>query len=141
MSEVDVVTASEDEVLLKVAAPKTVTVPVDCELFGDNDKVIQRLKLKVTFEKTDKDTWDKEADEADASMEEPGAQIMVRKKVKNITGLPLEDSNGNPLPFNEKAMDEVVKIDWIFDPIWMTLQSVNKGMKSNALQKALKRNL
>ena len=126
--------------VLKIANPETVTVPVTCEQFGDGDKVIQTLKLKVTLRKTSKDDWKTETEAADASQESSGQNIMLRAKVVNIEGLPLE-RDGQPAPFDASAMDLVLAHAWIADEIWITLQSVNQGKRSDAYRRLLAKNL
>lgn len=125
--------------VLKIADPKTVTVPVVCQQFGDNDKVINTLKLKVTFEKTKAADWQRETEEADASLDQKGVHVMLRAKVKNITGLPLE-RDGKPAEFDEAAMDLVLEHQWIADQLWLALQSVNSGQKSDAYRRLLLKN-
>lgn len=133
---------NESELVLAIAAPKTVTVSMTCQQFGDNDAVIDSLKLKVTYEKTDKDTWDREAEEADASLNESGQSIMLRRKVKNIVGLPLSIA-GQPVKFAdmpEKAMDLVLKQSWIADDLMFGLRSINQGRKSDTMRRMLLKN-
>jgi hypothetical protein len=125
--------------VLKIAAPETVTVPVTCQLFGDGDKVIQTLKLKVTFKKTQKEDWDKEAEAADASLEETGQKIMLRDKVIDIKGLPLE-RNGMPAEFDAEAMALVLKEQWIVEELWAALLAINQGKRSDAYRTLLRKN-
>ncbi len=125
--------------VLKIAKPETVTVSVTCEQFGDGDKVINSLKLKVTLEKTSKTDWKREAEEVDASLEDTGQNIMLRRKVKNIEGLPLE-RDGQPVKFDDAAMDLVLEHPWIADEIWMALQSINSGRKSDTYRRQLLKN-
>ncbi len=124
---------------LKISTPDTVTVPVTCEQFGDDDKVINTLKLKVTLEKTGKADWKRETEDADASLEDTGQNIMLRSKVKNIDGLPLE-RDGQPAKFDESAMDLVLEHTWIADEIWLALQSINSGKKSDTFRRMLLKN-
>jgi len=125
--------------ILKVADPKTITVPVVCQQYGDDDRVINTLKLKVTFEKTKAADWKRETEDADASLDEKGVHIMLRAKIKNIAGLPLE-RDGHPAEFDEAAMNLVLEHPWITDPLWMALQSVNAGQKSDAYRRLLLKN-
>lgn len=127
------------ELVLKIAKPETVTVSVTCEQFGDADKVINTLKLKVTLEKTGKKDWKHETEEADSSLEDTGQNIMLRRKVKNIEGLPLE-LDGQPARFDEAAMDLVLEHPWIADEIWLVLQSINQGKKSDTYRRLLLKN-
>jgi hypothetical protein len=125
--------------VLKVADPKTITVPVTCQQYGDDDRVINTLKLKVTFEKTKSADWKRETEEADASLDEKGVHVMLRAKIKNIVGLPLE-RDGQPASFDEAAMDLVLEHPWIADQLWLALQSVNAGQKSDAYRRLLLKN-
>ncbi|MGZ8172872.1 MULTISPECIES: hypothetical protein [Methylobacter] len=125
--------------VLKIANPETVTVPVTCEQFGDGDKVINTLKLKVTLEKTSKTDWKREAEEADASVSDTGQNIMLRRKIQNIEGLPLE-RDGQPAKFDGSAMDLVLEHAWIADEIWLALQSINSGKKSDTFRRMLLKN-
>lgn len=125
--------------ILKINEPDSITVPVTCEQYGDNDKVINTLKLKVTFRKTGKADWKREAEEADASVSDTGQNIMLRRKVENIEGLPLE-RDGQPAKFDESAMDLVLEHSWIADDIWLALQSINQGKKSDTLRRHLLKN-
>lgn len=135
-------TTNESQLVLKIAAPDAVTVPVTCQQFGSNDAVIDTLKLKVTFEKTGKEDWKREAEEADTSLAESGQNIMLRRKVKDIQGLPLF-IQGQPVKFAdmpEKAMDLVLAQSWIADDIWFALQSINQGRKSDTLRRLMLKN-
>lgn len=130
------------DLVLKIANPKTVTVPVTCEQFGDGDKVINTLKLKVTFEKTSKADWKHEAEDADSSESDTGQNIMLRRKVKDITGLPLELA-GQPAKFAEvpeDAMDLVLEHAWLSDSIFLALKSINEGKRSDSYRRLLLKN-
>jgi hypothetical protein len=130
---------NEAPLVLKVANPNTVTVKITCQQFGDDDKVITKLPLKVTFEKTSREDWDLEAQDADASLEEKGIHILLRKKIKNIKGLPLE-RNGVSAEFDASAMDLVLKHQWIIDELWAALLAINGGKRSDAYRGALLKN-
>ncbi|MDI1278073.1 hypothetical protein [Methylobacter sp.] len=125
--------------VLKISAPDTVTVPITCQLFGDGDKVIQTLKLKVTFKKTKKEDWDKEAEAADASLEESGQKIMLREKVIDIKGLPLE-RDGVPTEFDAEAMNLVLQEQWITEELWTAILAINQGKRSDAYRALLRKN-
>jgi hypothetical protein len=131
--------ANEAPLVLNIATPGTVTVPVTCEQFGDDDKVITKLKLKVTFVKTDKEDWDREAEAADASSEEKGIHILLRQKIKDIKGLPLARA-GAPAEFDASAMDLVLKHQWIIDELWAALLAINSGKRSDAYRRQLLKN-
>jgi len=128
-----------NSLVLKIAEQKTVTVPVVCELFGDDDKVIKTLKLKVTFEKTGAKDWEREAEEADSSLEDSGRNIMLRRKVKDIKGLPLE-REGQPVGFEASVMDQLLEHTWIAEALYGALVSVNAGKKSDTVRRALAKN-
>ncbi len=129
------------DLVLKIADPSTVKVPVICELFGDNDKVICTLKLKVTFEKTKPKDWEREVEEADASTEDSGRNIMLRKKTKDIEGLPLEQ-DGQPVPYSGEALDLILKnYPWIQIELWGALESINAGKRSDTFRRAMAKNL
>ncbi|HEY8035210.1 MAG TPA: hypothetical protein VIF37_06435 [Methylobacter sp.] len=125
--------------VLKIANPNTVTVKITCQQFGDEDKVITKLPLKVTFEKTSREDWDLEAQDADASLEEKGIHILLRQKIKNIKGLPLE-RNGIAAEFDASAMDLVLKHQWIIDELWAALLAINGGKRSDAYRGQLLKN-
>lgn len=134
-------TETESQLVLNIANPGMVTVPLVCEMFGDNDKVIQSLKLKITIEKTEQEEWDREAEEADASVNEKGSHIMMRRKIKNIVGLPLADkTTGQAQPFSEAAWALVFKHAWIYDNLWATLLAVNQGKRSDTYRRMLLKN-
>ncbi|MGZ8171804.1 MULTISPECIES: hypothetical protein [Methylobacter] len=132
-------TVTESQLVLKVANPNTVTVPITCQQFGDDDRVITTLKLKVTFEKTRREDWDREAENADASLEEKGIHILLRQKIKNIKGLPLE-RDGIAAEFDASAMDLVLQHQWIIDELWAALLAINGGKRSDAYRGKLLKN-
>lgn len=130
---------NEAPLVLKIANPNTVTVKITCQQFGDDDKVITKLPLKVTFEKTSREDWDREAQDADASLEEKGIHILLRQKIKNIKGLPLERA-GVAVEFDAAAMDLVLKHQWIIDELWAALLAINGGKRSDAYRGQLLKN-
>lgn len=130
---------NESQLVLKIANPNTVTVKITCQQFGDEDKVITKLPLKVTFEKTSREDWELEAQDADASLEEKGIHILLRQKIKNIKGLPLE-RKGVPAEFDASAMDLVLKHQWIIEELWAALLAINGGKRSDAYRGQLLKN-
>jgi len=125
--------------VLKIAEPNTVTVPVTCQLFGDEDRVITTLKLKVTFEKTKPEAWKQQHEEASASLEPNALTRLLFSKIKTIKGLPLE-RDGQPVDYSDDAFDLIKDEVWIIDPLWLALGSINSGKRSDTLQRVIAKN-
>jgi asparagine synthetase B (glutamine-hydrolysing) len=128
--------AKMSNLVLKKASLSTVTPPpIPCIEYGDNDKELNKINLTVTFIKTDKKTWEVEAEAADAAQDGKGMLRMLKSKIKDIKGLPLEDNAGNTQPYSDAAFDLIENEEWITEPLVLTLRAVNSGAKSDSMRK------
>lgn len=127
------------DLVLKINKSKTITVPVTCQLFGDDDRVTHTLKLKVTFERTKAADWKIQHEEASNSTEDHAVNRFFFSKVTDIKGLPLE-RDGQPVEFDSSVFELIKDEQWLLDPINAALLSVNSGKRSDTIAKIIAKN-